>query len=461
MSLALFQLMSNPNSEKLILFVHHENPVIQQTEIEQIEQLANEMNLDFIIKTNQEGLPAEVKTLPCLFFQNDKGRSLYYGRYSKLSRIKNFVRTSKMAHLKNGVNSSNDILVLKEGRADITAPIKITKLEGKQPKNFDAETFVKNTQQAIANGMKHFNLENEHALSKATKSFYFNIYPFLDEKNRLSITYEIFSQYNCVKPISQQLQPVIPAFKWKKRDKGLAKIGQIIEEDILWQIENSDQGDAFQTVANETKNTTWEQLGLEIVTTDKNENKSVSSEMLKGRVWTVEENKTTDEPFAIFSFLSPIDNYAGEIKALQGEMKLQQDLSMTEATGKFTVSIADITMGEEDFDRDVQNKKLKKALYPEATFEFTEVKGTNETLKTGVPQNLEIIGKFTLMDITLPVTVDTVIEPIATEGISKLSVSCAFQLPTYEKFRLKGPDGPSPAKDNLQFYMKFNLIESI
>ena len=173
----------------------------------------------------------------------------------------------------------------------------------------------------------------------------------------------------------------------------------------------------------------------------------------------MEERKDKKDPIMIFSFLSPVDNYAGEVKEISGGMTLGSDLSMSSATGKFTVDVSEVTMGAEDFDYEVQNKMLKMAAFPSADFEFSKIEGGTAPLKIGEKESLKIEGQFTMIGISIPIVVDATIEPFAENDQVKLQVSGSFQLPLFDKFKIEGPDGPSPAKDKLQFYMKFNLEE--
>ncbi len=446
--------------EKLILFLSSDKPIMMQEDIDSIKQLAENMKLDFMVKADSLGLPEEIRTLPSIYFQNEQGRSQFYGRYSSMSRLRNFVRTSKMVHHKDAGSQKQNVLVWQDGKADIIAPIKITKLEGRQPIGFDSLQFVHSAHQAIASGMQKFRLLQEHEIDKKTKGFYFNIYPYLDEQDKLSICYEVFSQYNCVRPISRELEPVIPPFAWQDRAAGFAEIGSMIENDILGHIEHSEIGDAFRIVPNDAKTVSWEQLGLAIEAAEAETEDTAATIGTIGRKWTVEPREHLDEPIIIFSFLSPVDNYAGEVKALEGELQLSEELSLAGAVGKFTVSIADVTMGTDEFDDAVQNKMLKKSLYPEAQFEFTQIKGNLGGLQDGAYQKLNVFGTFTMLGISIPIEVESRIGLVNEGGVTKMDVSCNFELPLFEEFRVKGPDGPSPAKDILQFYMNFKLVES-
>ncbi len=447
--------------QSLILFTTPDHSIVSEEDIKSIRELAQSMNIKLLIQNSINGLPEEVTTLPSIYFQNRKGRSKYYGRYKNISRLKNFIRTSKLAHQKEVPNIKENILVWKEGRADMTAPIKLTALTGEVPEGFDQEGFIKESEKAIVTGMNKFKQTPKHNSTKNTRSFYFNIYPHLDECNRLSLTTEIYSQYNCVTAVFTQTNTPIAKGKWDKRIEVFKQAAQIIEAEIFRQIQDSDIGDAFQPVSNDLRTISWEYLNMPktkpVVTLE--EQKNIPNEKL-ARKWQVEKRIDDDEPIIIFSFLPPVDNYAGEVKALSGTLELAENLSMNGAKGEFKVDVSDVTMGAKDFDYEVHNKMLKIGLFPDAYFKFT-AEGTDQPIEWGQSQQLEVKGTFTMMSIDIPINVDTSLEPIVNEsGDVKLQVSCSFQLPLFEKFNIKGPDGPKPAKDILQFYMQFNLVEA-
>lgn len=446
--------------ETLILFLDNKKPHLTTEEIADIQALAETIHINYAIHSADEGLPKEITTLPSIYFQNRHGRSKYYGRYNDLARMKTFIRTSKLAHQKNDGHEKKDLLVWKSGKADINAIIKITDLEGQVPSSFEASDFYKKGIQQLAAGMTDFQLKNKHITNKHSKNFYINIYPFLSEDQQLYLKGELFSPYNCVKPIFSQLSSPIAQADWKHKETAFLMFGKSIETELKQQINTSKIGDAFGVVESANKTKTWKELGLEILSNiPSDENNQTTANIHLPQKWQVETTTNNDEPIMIFSFLSPVDNYAGEVKALSGTMTLCDKKSMTNATGKFFVDIKNVTMGSEDFDYQVQNKMLKMGLFPQASFEFSEVICTDEPLKIGQIEAFQVKGTFSMLGIEIPITADAQVEPILTINDEiKLEISCSFQLPLHEKFGVVGPDGPSPAKDVLQFYMKFNLI---
>ena len=451
--------LSVEDSEVLILFTN-EDALITQAEIDDLADLAKILNLQFKVHEAGDGLPVEVTTLPSIYFQNRKGRSKYYGRYTNLDRIQNFVRTCKLVHKKDGVSPTKDLLVWKNGKADIDAPLKISPLAGTTPKNFDADNFKKEIAQSMGKGMKNFQLEASHEVTAYSRSFYINVYPYVNEYAELTLTGELYSQYNCIQPIFTQFSPAIAQGTWDNRSEVLEAFGKAMETEIKSQIESSKNGDAFISVPVDIKPVSWEELGLTIA--DKNTQIATANTKFEGTLpkkWTVEERTNKDEPIIIFSFLSPVDSYAGEVKALSGDLELSERMTMKGAKGKFKVKVSDVTMGAEDFDDEVQNKMLKMGLFPDAHFEFLEIEGGEEPLTVGKTVKSKVKGEFTMVGISIPISVESEIEAIVENNQTiKLVVTCDFELPLYDKFKIEGPDGPSPAKDVLQFFMKFNLI---
>ena len=454
---------SNNSQDALILFVSGESSVINDEQINDISGLAEKMNLDFHLIDDTEGLPEDIHILPSLYLQNNNGRTRYYGRYSNIPRIKNFIRTSKMFHSKDETYTKKEILAWQDEKALITAPIKVTDLTGVVPDDFDQDLFKREVHQSISKGMRHFQLQQQQETDKQTRSLYFNIYPYRDEYDKLSISYEIFSQYNCIKPVVRKRTPILEPFKWKKRESQFQLIGKSIEEEIIKHIRQAENGDAFTPVASATKNIPWDALGLESYKGNipNQEQNLVDPHRPIPRKWKVNQKADSEDPIIIFSFLSPVDNYAGEVTALNGEMNLGEGPSINGANGKFTVKISDVTMGAEDLDDAVRNEMLKSGLFPNAHFTFENIEFTKANLSYGDVNEMTILGQFTMMGITTPVQVDTRMELVQKNDQPILEVSCNFNLQLFEKFNVKGPDGPSPAKDVLQFYMNFELIESL
>ncbi len=447
--------------DQLILFVNSESPIIDTEDLDALKKLADKIEVDFRVKDVVDGAPQEVTYTPSIVFQNSEGRSFYYGRYKKTSRVKNFIRASRLAHQGDTDNVKKDILVWKNGRTAVTAPIKLTDLTGEVPRGFNQEEFINEAKASVAEGMSDFERMSAFEQTRTTRSFYFNLYPYL-YKGRLTVSAEIYSQYNCVKPVFQKFDEGLASGSWRSRDKVFAEAGKLIEVEIMRQTKNLQNGDALAIISDDIPVKDWEALGLELPEKPKIK---INTEIEGAKItqnWTVEPPQNKNEPILIFSFLPPLDSYAGEAKTLSGTLDLSEGNTLTGAKGSFEVQISDITMGLDDLDREVQNKMLKMGMFPNSTFTFEEIEAKNdEPLQFGQTSEFTAKGIFTMLGIETPLDVPAQIEPIVNaRGEARLQVSATFQLPLYSIFKVAGPDGPSPAKDNLQFYMKFLLASS-
>ena len=444
--------------ETLILFVDDANPIMTAAEVSDLEALSKQMGIELKQFLAKDGVPAEITTLPSIYFQNEDGRSKYYGRYNNISRIKNFIRTAKLFHQKNEINEKSGVLVWKSGKAEIIVHLKITDLRGDVKKCFDQAAFKQMAIEYVAQGMNQFEGPSVYALSKFSRSFYVNVYPYLANDNSIYLTGELFSPFNCIKPIFTQFSPAIATAKWDKQSAALKEFAFVMESEILRQITTPESGDGFRMVKENQLVKSWEEIGLAMTIGNEEAKDSPLVDLVLPKNWQVENARNLEDPIIIFSFLSPVDNYAGEVKALQGALELSDINSMQGAIAQFQVNIKDVTMGAEDFDDAVQNKMLKMGLFPNASFELTEIIDGEYPLEIGEVRICSGKGKFIMMGISIPIEIDLKVKPFMYDAKTpKLEIRCSFQLPLYEKFKVEGPDGPSPAKDVLQFYMKFNM----
>lgn len=455
---ALYAKAQENSLDQLIIFFDKTQPILTEEDKNAFKVLAQKANITLQYEDVSTGAPKEITYTPMILFQNHLGRSFYYGRYKNTSRLQNFIRTSRLAHQQQTENIKKDKLVWLNERAMVTASIKVTELKGTLPKKYSEEYFQKEMKNAIVSGMTTFLLQSEVAYQRTTRSFYADFHPYIDKKKNLSIGVAIFSQYNCVKPVFKQFKPALISGKWKNRAALFAQAGQQAEQLILEQIQSSELGDALRTVANSTPTVTWKSMGLVLPAPPKRQ------AIVEGAGdspipfnWTIAPTKNSNEPLVIFSFLPPVDSYAGEVKALNGTLQFDKG-QLTAMNGSFTVQIADVTMGAEDFDYEVQNKMLNKNSFPTATFTFERVKAPNQQLQLGDVHDIMAFGNFKMLGKTIPLKVPASLETYYnTNGELRLRVNASFELPLYESFGVEGPDGPSPAKDTLQFFMKFYL----
>ncbi len=454
----LFSIASVAQNDQLIVWKNEAKPVLKIDDIEKIKEVADKNGLVFIMKDVNDGIPGEINYTPSIVFQNSNGRSFYYGRYMNYSRMENFIRASKLSHQKPTSNYKNEMLVWKEGKTEVMAPLKLTELKGEIPKKYNEAEFVENAKQHVAEGMSLFVLQKDFESTSQTRSFYFNLYPYVDETGYMIITAEIFSQYNCVKPVFQQYGNGLVSGKWKKRNQLFKTAGKRIELLIRSLMMDSENGDALQSIPENLPIKSWEQLNLSLPVARAAQEKSNIVLPNLPVNWEVELPTDKTQPFCIFSFLPPLDNYAGEVKDMTGTFTLGEENQLSTAMGKFEVQTADVTMGSEDFDYEVQNKMLNKKDFPTSKFEFETFEVKEELRELDKPTDFKAKGKFTMLGRTIQLFCEGQIMAKKNEnGSIRLQVNCTFNLPLFQSFRVEGPDGPTPEKDTLQFFMKFNL----
>jgi polyisoprenoid-binding protein YceI len=82
-------------------------------------------------------------------------------------------------------------------------------------------------------------------------------------------------------------------------------------------------------------------------------------------VWRVDAESSATPP-VWFSFPKPFESYAGEFPRVDGELRIGDDAT----TGWFRVSITEVTLGEEELDRNVRSntEMLAGSRFPRSTF---------------------------------------------------------------------------------------------
>ncbi len=453
----LNQPFSDPPKDQLVLFTSNKDAIVNEEYLEKFKQFANTNELKYVVHHIASGAPEEITLTPTIVFMNTIGRSYYYGRPTNFNRLRTFVRTSRLLHTNPVTNTKENHLVWNSNRATITAPLKITNLNGTLKNSFDQEEFIKCSKEAASKGMQKFKIQESFDQLASNRAFYMNLYPYKGEKNTLAITGEIYSQFNCIDPIYKCMDKPLVEGKWSKRAKLFEEAGKKLEEVVVNLIETSAKPDAFSTIPIATKTIGWERFILESASL-KNTPTTTQTTTKIPRHWAVEQIKSTTQPVGAFSFFAPLNGYAGEIKNLTGKLSLNEQGSLSNAQGSFEVQIEDITMGDLGFDKEVHYKMLDRNNHPSSTFIFEKVTGPSSPLKLETPQEIEVTGQFTLKGKSIPLTVPATLTPVySEEGELRLEVTTAYTLDLFSNFKVKGPDGPSPARDMLKFFMKFSL----
>ena len=432
----------------LKVYLNREQKIDQHfatTYLPQIEEMARQYALELEIIDGAEALPAEITVTPQIVFENRLGRSFYVGRFSELSRLGNFIRTVRNNPQQQAENVKTDILTYRDGRSVTVLPIKITPLtteNGNDEASADAETKF---MQLFQKGFEQFAVEASVNFSRTNRAFYLDVHPYANAAGQLFLSYEIYSQFNCVEPVLSQLsEPLVgdlsnPAAVWQK-------LAIKMEESVFDIISNNLAGDGFTAIPSTTTPTPWPKL-------NNDDNTTTTQSYTLGNDWTFGGAVDAQSPIVQFNFFAPLDNYAGEVTQMEGELHWE---GRNQLSGAFEVNTRDVTMGEENYDKNVHKKYLKVFRYPKATFKFENAMIPLDDIANGTYQAYTVQGEFTMMKRTYPIDVKTSIEPFTGEsGEAMLLVTASFDVNIFEKFSINGPDGPEDAKRNMHFSTRF------
>ena len=442
-------------SGQLIVFVQQDRDTFFINNfLNKIIQIAGETDCEFILRDASKGIPEEITTTPAIVYQNYLGRSLYAARYAELNTIKNFIRTARSVPHKKGLLPKEDILIYKNGRASIAAPVKITDLSGEVKKGFDQEAFKDNATEAISKSMSKFHATKQIDLAPSDRQFYMDFHPYVQQDGKLYLSLALFSQFNCIIPVFQQFdRPLIG--KIEDYSRLFEKGAKILQDEILQQLNTSKIGDAYSPIPVNIAIPTWEDLKLNLPKKSEKEISVTSNLILRTGNWTVTGVIDNQTPLIQFRFAEPLERYAGEVQKMSGKMTIDENGKIT--AGDFTVPVKSLTMGIESFDAKIFKSYLKASRFPNASFTFQDIE-KHEVLAFGQTTQVTIKGLFKLKNKKKIIPVRAQITPIVdAEGNARLSVNASFQLNITDDFGIEGPDGPNPNRKLMEFNMNFLL----
>lgn len=420
-----------------------------------IEQYAQEQGLSLKVVDATKGAPAEITFTPQMVFQNHLGRSIYRGRYLTLDRLTNFIRTARNAPQEIASNPVRQFPIVERGRALIGSPIKVTPLQGTLPKGFDPSKFQEDAIVALASGFQMFDLKQQYDLPGQTRLFYMDFHPFLNAEGKLLISSKVFSMFSCVDAVYETDLPFEGS--WENRKEVFRKAGQRIEGIVMAQLNNLQHGDAFEALPSEQAVKSWESLGLLLPIASDNALSTANFTSPMPSHWTFEQALPDGSPLVQFSFGAPVDHYAGEARTLSMQLDLTKTNSLTGATGFVVVQTKSITMGDEGLDDHIYNDYLRTHDFPNASYEF-EISEAPESWDLAQPQAIVLTGTFTMLGKPIPLKAKGRVSAFAApDGSPRLQIHGNLLLPLQEAFGIDGPDGPSPARDQLQFYLNLHL----
>ena len=463
--IALTTKITAENVEQIIVFTQPSDKVFIEKTYPQLRAYCLERAITILERQITEGLPTDITTTPAVIFQNPKGRSIYSGRYTSFSTVVNFIRNCRFFPAEiSGNDCKTDVLYLKNGRSTIISPLKITDVSGNLEKNFDHNAFKTAATAAILRGClaeqntaKKFQLTTQPTCkTKTDRAFYMDFHPYRNADGTCFLTVELFSQYSCIEPIFTNKgdafsgTDIMPLFE---------KAVKTLATEIFKTVNSSAIGDAVSFVSDATDIKTWDALNLSLPKAqEKTAMQTVNTNVEIPKNWNYAGALDKETPVLQFRFVPPLNRYVGEVKKMQGALKMADNQTIT--SGYFEATMNSLTMGDEDFDHKIFEKYIKVQKYPDARFSFKNIV-LPKKLKIGESLELPIKGQFTFMKKEKELTVNAKFTPVLDDnGKPQMDISVQFALNITDGYGIQGPDGPEEARKNMAFFMNFKLANA-
>ena len=423
-----------------------------------IRALAASRGIALEVRDLKAGAPADVHTTPLLVYQDSQGRSIFRGRYVDLDRVGQFLRTVTGGPLANSETTQENVVAWRRGRAWVTAPIKITSLTGVLPPRHDDDAFLLRAQRAIESGFTRFGSQRRVSTNPSDRAFYMDFHPFRDASGRLFVSTAIFSGFDCVEPVFKGFDVPVSG-RFEDQDLVFARAAKVLEDRVVELVSASKVGDAFDPVGAEVKAASWESLGLALPPAPRESPTGKKGALTLPARLRIAGAGPGDPPRLQFRFSPPLDTYNGEVRDVTGSIVLGAKSGLRGATGTIEAATASVTMGNKTLDAELAGSMLKVATYPRARFVLDPVEASDAPLTPGAPSPFTATGRLEMLGVTIPIRVSAQAEAGLDEnGTPAVHVRARFQLRIKEPFGLKGPDGPFPANDTLEFDVRLTLV---
>jgi len=190
-------------------------------------------------------------------------------------------------------------------KAKVACPIKITELTGSKPSSFKVETFTAKMRTALARGFKTFQLQKQAALTKSDRLFYMDFYPHRSDDDKFYLGVAIFSQFHCHEPIFKKTSEPFSG-TWDQREKVFQAAAAKLESQVKNFITSSKIGDGFDPVPADSKNITWDKLGLPLPAKPKNAGPGATANIQLGLHWIVDLQSQQERPAVQYAFPSSV-----------------------------------------------------------------------------------------------------------------------------------------------------------
>lgn len=443
--------LSVAEGEKLLLFTQSADEHFTNTTLPQLSAWAAKEKIELVSMDIEQGVPKDITATPALVFLNDKGRTIYASRYTELSTIQNFIRTSRMRSQSAVPWCAEEVLQCKHGRAKLSAPLKITPIRGDFPAKAVENDFSYRAKAAFARGMLNFVEQSEACIQRTDRVFYCDIHPYVNESGELFLSLELFSMFNCIRSVySTGERPLQGNFS--TYESLFTQAGHLFQEQIQMAIRESVIGDAWTPLPEGVSTKNWEELGFPLPA-QQQQNILTPSDLVLATSWGDAQAAIPGVPALFFRFPAPLDRYAGEIQDYTATVELHENGSLR--AGNFTADLRSLSMGMVELDDKVKRKYIYTKRFPEASFSFT-LPNIGAPLLPGHINRIPLAGTFVFMKKESPLLVQADLLPqLNVKGEPELFVQVQFELNITDDYGIAGPDGPEAASKTLIFDLNF------
>lgn len=440
----------------------------EQEVLPEIESIAESLGVIVTTLDAGDGTPADVHITPILMFQNERGRSIYQGRYGELKQVKHFLKTTRTLPQVDAPYERENIATWTDGRMRVGSPVKVTPLAGTIPEDFDSAAFLEEVRLMIFDGLDRFEQTETVTFGPSDRLFHMDFYPYLSEDGTLYVSSAVFSQFNCDFPVYKEVDEPVKG-DWRDRDEVFRKAVRILEKEILEEREDSRIGDGFDTVAGDVPVVSYDGLGFPLPVANVAASESSQSagsahgfarDDLPER-WTVAGPVSDDASPLQFRFPAPLERYAGYSDEIEGELVLGQgDDTWDDAIGWITIPSEQITMGNAMLDAGLHGSILQVAKFPEARFAMEKIVSNSGSIESAEGVTLTVSGTFAMTGVEYPIEVEATLVPQTKDGRPEFAVNATFDIRLADPFGIDGPEGPEPANDTVLFFLNFMLTAS-
>ena len=438
---------TDPGKAQVIVFVQPGVSEVardfEEKHLPEIRMIADEFGAEFQIINAQEGAPEEITVTPVIVFQNTLGRSIYVGRYNLHDKIRAFIRTSQNSPQQAATFPREDVLLRKEGRTLLAAPIKVVPVEGHPPRDYNHQHFVDQARKAVADGTTGFTLASGITQQRTDRAFYMDFYPWRSRWGKLNLSVALFSQFNCDIPVYKEPGETFTG-SWTNRDEVFKQAAAAMAEAINREMTSPSNGDGFDPLGEGVPVVSWEQLGLSLPKAKPEQDVQATQTSVDGK-WKLQKAKPDAPPRIQFRFPAPLDNYFGEVKEVQSELDFGDSGDLSDLKGWFEADSKSVTMGEAELDHSIRGAAfLHISKHPTVRFDIDSSSDIE-------PSTVTVNGNLQMKEIVLPLEAELVFESKpGSDGNETLALRGTFTLPL-TPFNMEGPDGPADAKDKLLF----------